>query len=323
VSTNSLRRFLSPTYACTVGVLAAMLVLVPRAAPASSPLLALGPITIANGTALVTGTLGPQVSGATLAVNGRPLAVDAAGNFAAVINLGGASALVLDITRPADLLSLRFRIPVPALGVIPGSVLDSLLSAGLTVLKPVGGGGQPVTVSGSVLNAAALISLSVNGVDALRMIQQGGSFHVQLPPSTETVSVSAGGQNGTSETVVQPVFKPFSVRTVSARDAVGLKIAKIRYIRTGVLRTHRLRMVVTVQDARGLFIQGATIRVQARGHRLANRPQIKRSGPAGRATFVLRLRSSAFGKRLFTTTLAKTPHAKARRTTSVRVPRRH
>jgi hypothetical protein len=82
-------------------------------------------------------------------------------------------------------------------------------------------------------------------------------------------------------------------------------------------------MIVTVKDARGLLVRGATIRVQARGHRLAKPPRVTHSGPKGRATIALRLRRSAFGKRLFTVTMARTPSAKARRTTSVRVPRTH
>jgi hypothetical protein len=309
-------------YVCAVAALAATLVAVPRATPARSPLLGLGPITIANGTAVLAGTLGPQASGATLTVNGQPLGVDAAGHFAGVVQLNGSTALEILISRPAEAL-IGLRIPLVGLGVIPGSVLDSVLNAGLSVLKPVGGNGQPVIVSGSLLDVSRLVGLSVNGIDLLRVVDSGGTFHASLPPTTRTVTVTVTGANGTSETIVQPVSTPFAATTVSARDAKGLKITKIRYVPKGVRRTHRVRMIVTVKDVQGLLVRGATIRVQARGHRLAKRPRVTRSGPKGRATIALRLRRSAFGKRLFTVTMARTPSAKARRTTSVRVPTAH
>lgn len=319
---NSRSKLLSPMNLCALGVLAAMLVLAPRATPARAPLLSLGPITVANDTAAVAGTLGPELSGAVFTANGQPLGVDAAGDFAAVIDLNGASTLELAATRPNG-TSVQFAIPLPAVGVIPGSVLDSLLNAGLNVLTPVGGSGQPVTVSGSVLNPGQLSGLTINGLPALGLLNSHGLFTMQLPGTTSTVSVTETTRNGTSETIVQSVSKPSAQTAVLARDAVGLKIAKIRYIRKGVLRTHRVRMIVTLKDARGLLVRGATIRVQARGHRLAKRPLVKRSGPRGRATIVLRLRKTAYGKRLFTTTVAKTASAKARKTTSVPLPRRH
>src|SRR5438128_7009878 len=156
-------------YLCGLGVLTAMLVLAPRATPARAPLLSLGPITVANGTAVVAGSLGPELSGTALVVNGQPLGVDAAGHFAAVIDLNGANTLELVMTRPNG-VSLQFAIPLPALGVIPGSVLDSLLNAGLQVLPLLGGAGQPVTVSGSVLNAGQLAGLTINGLASLGLL---------------------------------------------------------------------------------------------------------------------------------------------------------
>ena len=126
--------------------------------------------------------------------------------------------------------------------------------------------------------------------------------------------------NGTSEVVNAPVFRPFSTSTVSARNAVGIRIAKIRYIRKGAVRTHRIRMIVTVRDQRGRLIRGATIRVTAKGHKLAKRPKATRSGSRGRATIALRVNRSAYGKRLVTVTVARTPHAKAKKRSAVRVP---
>jgi hypothetical protein len=205
--------------------------------------------------------------------------------------------------------------------VIPGSVIDPLTQAGLSVAQPVARPGQPVTVSGSLADGSQLTGLSVNGIDATSAVQ-GETFTVQLPADTGQVQVKANGASGTTETIDAPVLRPFSTSTVSAGNALGIRIVKIRYVRKGALRTHRIRMIVTVRDRRGLLVRGATIRVTAKGHKLAKRPRATRSGAKGRATIALRLRPSAYGKRLVTVTLAKTPRAKARKTSAVRVPSR-
>jgi hypothetical protein len=318
VNTNPRLKLFSPAYACALAALAVALVLVPRATPARTPFLTLAPITIANGTATVAGTLGPDVAGATLAVNGQPLGVDTSGTFAGVVGLNGLDSLNFELARPEA--TTQVRIPLQGLTLIPGSVLDSLMQAGLTVLTPIAGSND-VTVSGSVLDSSQLAALSVNGVDALGLLQRGGSFSVQVPATNRTVSVSMTTTNGTSQTIVQAVTAA-TATTVSARNAVGLKIASIRYVKKGVLRTHRLRMIVTLKDARGLLVHGGKVRVLAKGRKLAKRPRVALTGPKGRATIVLRLRRLAFGKRLFTVTSASTPSAKARRKSSVPVPRR-
>jgi hypothetical protein len=83
-----------------------------------------------------------------------------------------------------------------------------------------------------------------------------------------------------------------------------------------------MRMVVTVRDRRGLLIRGAKITVRStKARRLSNRPTMHLSGRKGQATFTLRLRKAAFGKRLIVVTVAKTPKAKASKKTSVSVPR--
>jgi hypothetical protein len=308
-------------YAWAITVLTT-LVLVPGASTASQPLVTLGNITVANGTAAVTGTLGSQAAGSKVTVNGKPLAVNTSGTFAGTATLNGSQAIDLGIAKPATAVATHFQIPVQGQTLIPGSMIDSLTQAGLSVLQPTVKPGQPVTVSGSVTDGSRLVGLNVNGVDALGQAQQGGSFIVPLPAHTGEVQVTASGANGTTEVINAPVFRPFSTSTVSARDAVGIRIAKIRYIRKGVLHTHRIRMIVTVRDARGRLIRGATIRVAANGHKLARQPRATQSGLRGHATIGLRLRGSAYGKRLVTVTLARTPHAKARKTTSVRVPSR-
>ena len=76
--------------------------------------------------------------------------------------------------------------------------------------------------------------------------------------------------------------------------------------------------------AYGLFrlIQGAKISVRStKAGRLSHGPNVHLSGRKGRATFTLRLRQTAFGKRLIVVTVAKTPRAKATKKSSVSLPR--
>jgi hypothetical protein len=309
-------------YAWAIAVLTTV-VLVPAAAPAAqAPLIKLAPITILNGTATVAVTIGPQPSAVVLNVNGKPLGINSAGVFAGTIDLKGANTIALALSRPATGVVVTFRIPILGRTMIRGDVLAGLLNTGLSILQPVAKPGQPVTVNGSFLDGSQLVSLDVNGVDALGMLQ-GSTFEVPLPADTGQVQVSAGGANGTTEVINAPVFRPFSTSTVSASSAVGLRIANIRYVRKGVRRTHRIRMIVTVRDVRGRLVRGATIRVTAKGHKLIRRPRATRSGVKGRATIGLRLKASAYGKRLVTVTVAKTPHAKAKKRSAVRVPAKH
>ena len=298
------------------------LAFVPAAAPANTPLITLGPITVLNGTALVSGSIDSEVSGAKLSVNGHPLGIKTSGAFAGVVDLNGADTIVLALSRPATGVAIQLRIPLLGRTFIPGSALDSLVRAGISILQPVAKPEQPIVVSGSVGDVSQLVGLTVNGVDVMSLLQ-GGTFSVPLPGDAGQVQVDASSANGTTETIDTPVFRPFSTATVSAGSALGIRIVKIRYVRKGALRTHRIRMIVTVRDRQGRLIRGATIRVAAKGHKLAKRPQTTRSGRKGRATVFLRLRPSAYGKRLVTVTLAKTPRARARKTSAVRVPAKH
>ena len=94
------------------GALAIALALVPGARSGSIPqLLNLGPITVLNGTAIVSGTVGGAGAGSQLTVNGHPLSLDAAGNFAGVVGLDGASTVDLSIGNSSGQL-VDFHVPV-------------------------------------------------------------------------------------------------------------------------------------------------------------------------------------------------------------------
>jgi hypothetical protein len=300
-----------------------VLVLAQRATPASTPLLDLGPITVANGTAVVAGTVGSQAAGDTLTVNGQPLGVDANGHFVGTVNVDGASSLELALTSPGGDVQTTFTIPLTGSlsEVIPGDVLSSLDRAGVTLLGPItGGGDEPFTVAGSVLDRGQLAGLTVNGTDILSTLGEGGAFSVQVPGTTKTITLTATDTHGVSQTVVTRT--PLTSSTVSAAGALGVRIATIRYVAKGIIRTHRMRMIVTVRDNRGLLVHGAKIIVRGtKAGWLARHPRTALSGKQGRATVFLRLRQDAFGKRLSTVTVASTPSAKERKTSSVRVPR--
>jgi len=110
-----------------VGALA--LAFVPGARPDSIPqLLTLGPLTVLNGTAIVSGTVGGAGAGSQVTVNGHPLSLDAVGNFAGVVSLDGASTLDFAVGNSSGEL-VDFSVPVALAGpggIIPGSVVDAV-----------------------------------------------------------------------------------------------------------------------------------------------------------------------------------------------------
>jgi hypothetical protein len=212
-------------------------------------------------------------------------------------------------------------------GTIPGSVVDAVEQAGATLLQPAAGfvGGQPLTVAGSVADKGQLAALAVNGTDVMRLLGPDQTFSVQVPGTTKEITLTATDKSGVSETTRYQVLSSGLLATplgmsVAASSAVGLKIAKVRYVATGVARTKRLRMIVTVKDSRGLLVRGATIKVRSKAAgRLTRRAQTKTSSKVGQAAFVLRVKSRTLGKRLVMVTVARTPTAKAAKTTSIRL----
>jgi hypothetical protein len=309
------------------GLLAALtlaLVYISAASTASTPLVRLGPITVASGTATVGGTLASDSSNATLTVNGQPVGLDTTGAFTATVPLNGASSLSLALNEGGSAQQTTFEVPLTGTllgpgGVIPAGVLDSLERAGISLLAPTGtGNGEPLTVSGGVLDRNDLSSLTVNGKDVLGTLGSDGSFSLQVPGTTKVITLSATDKNGSSQTIQTPVTIP---TTVSAKDAVGVRFARIAFYTKSVRKTHRVRMVATVRDLRGSLVKGATVSVRStkRG-RLARAPKSALTGPKGSATIVLPLRAVAFGRRLIVNTVARTPSAKVSRKRGVRIP---
>lgn len=324
-----MKPFKTPIHLCIILTSALALAAAPSASPAPRPLLQLQPIVVAGGAASISGSVGASAARTTVTVNGQPLGVNASGLFNGVVQLGGASSITIGLTEPGSAQQTTFQIPLTGTllglgGVIPGTVLDSLQQAGVALLAPVAAAaGQALTVGGSVLDRNELVSLTLNGREILGLVPPSGTFSVQVPGTTQVITLTATDRNGNSEQTTAPVSQAKGATAVSAADAVGLRITNVRFSKRGVLRTHRLRMVVTVKDRLGRLVRGAKISVRStRARRLVRQPRLSVSGRKGRATFVLRLRPAAYGKRLVVLTVARTPRAKAARRTAVGVPRR-
>jgi len=106
--------------------------------------------------------------------------------------------------------------------------------------------------------------------------------------------------------------------------AGGIRISRVRFDTHAVVLKHRLRVTVTTTDRLGRSVSGARITASAtkRGF-LSRRPETALSGRHGAVTFTLRLRSTALSRRLVLLIVARTPSARARRTTAVRLPPWH
>jgi hypothetical protein len=312
--------------AALLAALVVALVLTPGALTASTPPLSLGPITIANGLATVSGTLSTGGGATTVSVNGRPLQVGAEGTFAGTVPLNGASSITVSLSGVGSDTQTRFEIPLTGVllgsgGVIPAGVLDALQQAGASLLTPIVSTTGPLTVKGAVADRSQLASLGVNGKDVLSTLGSDGAFSVQLPGTTKVVTLTATDKSGNVQSTTAGV-SPLTAKTVGAAGAIGVRIAKVHFNTRFIRSHHRLRVVVTVRDRLGRLVRGARITTRsAKARRLVRQPKATRSGRKGRATFTLRLRPSALGTRFVLVTVAKTPKAKASKRSAVRLPR--
>lgn len=318
---------------------ALVLLLAPPARPdAAAPAFSLGPVSVANGTATFSGSLtGAPAAGYQLHVNGQPLGVNADGTFGGTVDLAGQSVLTLAARNPLSgetvttLIPLSTNVVGPG-GLIPGTILDALKKAGISLAIPPGGfvslDGLPIKVEGTVLDRDQLAGLKVNGVDVLEKLNSNGTFTQTLPGSSREVSVTATDRQGVSQTTAFGVTPTSSVistaagPSVAAAGAIGVKITKIRYLTKTVRAKKRFRMIVTVKDNQGRLIRNATIRVRPKIKRfVVGNQRTKKSNKVGQANFLVLIRKAALGRRLFMITLAQTPKAKAQKTTSVRLPK--
>jgi hypothetical protein len=330
---SRLRTGLGPFLACVVLLVGAAV-----ATADTLPPIDVGPITIGDGAA--GGSAGSAPANLTVTVDGRPATVDANGNVSVNVDPAGLSTVTLTVTNTETGRVSTIVIPVSLIGpggVIPASVFEPLRQAGVDVAVPPGGftstGNQPVEVSGSVADRSQLASLTVNGIDALSLLQPNSSFAVPVPGSSDHVVVSATdrqGVTGSTSYTITPVSSATggssSTTAVGAASAIGVSITGVRYSTAYVKTRKLLGVTLTVRDKRGLLIHGAKVRIRPvfwQNAFVVSTPAARISDASGRVTFTLRLRASKFSgrRRFFTVETAITPSAQATRTTSVRVPR--
>jgi hypothetical protein len=304
-------------------------------ADSAAPIVDLGPVTVANGIATLSGHVTDQAMASSLTINGQPVAVDSSGQFLISVNLNGQSSLSFSTRDPVTGQTVTTTIPLSlagAGGVIPGTVLDQLKAAGVSITTPTDGlvslDGQPVKLSGMVRDPSQLQALTVNGKDVLDRLGTNGSFSQQVPGSSKAVTIQATDRQGVSQRETFSIESASSTvqtsqgTSVSAAGAFGIRIASVRYVLRGVQAKKRLSMIVTVKDRRGYLVRDAIVSVRGKSaNSLRAGTAVKLSNKVGRATFVVRPRLARFGKRLFLIARAKTPSAQAHETTSVRLPK--
>jgi hypothetical protein len=330
-------------FGLAIAVLSLGLLLATAATADPNPLqpITIGPISVGSGTVTLAAGSAVNPTTAVVTVNGQPASIDAGGTITASVDLTGQSFLTVAITDPATGQTTTTTVPLNLTGtggVVPAGVLDALEQAHVVVDVPSGGftstNGQPVLVSGSVADKDTLASLTVNGVDALSLLQPDGTFTVPVPGTEKTVEVTATDKEGASQTSsyqitpLSPTGGSSSAKSasVSAASANGVTIVGVRYTAKGVKAQKRISMTLVVKDKRGLLIRGAKVRVRPASFQhnyvLGSQPA-RVTNTSGRVTFTLKLRAAKFKqpRRLFTVATATTPTAQASRTTSVRLPR--
>ena len=278
------------------------------------------------------------MSGATLSVNGQPLTLNAAGQFAGTLNLAGQTSLDFAVTNPLNGQVTRTNIPLTTNivgpgGVVSPTVLASLGQAVAEITKPLAGFNiqdqLPLTLAGSLLNAGQLAGLTVNGIDVLGLVGPDGSFVIPIPGTSREVTIVMTDKQGVTNTTTYPITHNTSIiqtpfgPSVSAAGALGTKITSVRYFTKIVRSKKQMRVLVTVKDKRGYLIRGATVTLKSQRPRLTvGKTRTKLTNKVGQINFIMKVRPRALGKRVFVLANARTPSAKASKKTVVRLPKK-
>jgi len=300
-----------------LGLIAALATCLAVAAPAraADPVVAFGPITIANDTAKLSGNVGlSPATVADLMINGQPIGVGTDGRFTANVDLHGKAAVAVSYRNPLTGQVTTLSVPIADLAGLNLPQLPNTIDGG------------PVTFAGQVLNRDQLVGLKVNGVDVLDLVQPDGSLLVPLDQATKTITTVLTDINGNTTTNTFRVLELFTTplgTAVSARTATGIRISSMRFFKKGAQRTHRLKLKVVVRDQNGYLVRG--LKVQTRsvpGGKLRAGKYTLRTGKAGRATFNLKPKARVFGKRLTMKASTSNQISKAQKKKSVRLPQR-
>jgi hypothetical protein len=109
---------------------------------------------------------------------------------------------------------------------------------------------------------------------------------------------------------------------VSASEAIGLRIARVRHLTKGVSVTKRFRVLVTLRDMRGRYVRNAIVSVSRVPSAVSTISGVHSafSNRSGQATIAVPVTKKMLGKRLFLKIGARTPNARAMTLRSVLLP---
>ncbi|HYM63240.1 MAG TPA: hypothetical protein VES61_01035 [Gaiellaceae bacterium] len=298
-----------------VAALATCLAVAAPAARAADPIVAFGPVTVANDTAKLSGNVGlSPATVADLMINGQPVGIGTDGRFTANVDLHGKAAVAVSFRNPVTGQVTNLSVPIADLAGLNLPRLPNTIDGG------------PVTFAGQVLNRDQLVGLKVNGVDVLDLVQPDGSLLVPLAEATKTITTVLTDRNGNTTTntfrVLELSTTPLGT-AISARTATGIRVSSMKYFKKGSQRTHQVKLKVVVRDQNGYLVRGLKVRTQSvPGGKLRAGKYTLRTGKAGRATFSLKPKARVFGKRLTMKASASNQLSKAQMKKSTRLPRR-
>jgi hypothetical protein len=313
---NVLRRPHYPmSFLLVLAGLAACLAVAAPAARAADPLVSFGPVTVADGTARLSGnvSMSPALV-ADLMLNGKPVGVGSDGRFTANVDLHGKTAVAVSYTNPLTGQVTSLSVPIADLAGLNLPQLPNTLDGG------------PVSFGGQILNRDQLAGLTVNGVDALSLVGPDGLLSIPLMEGVRevtTVLTDTHGNVTTSTFRVLELFTTPAGTAISARTASGIRFSSMLFFKKGAQRTHRLKLKVVVRDQNGYLVRGLKVTVKSvPGGKLRAGKYALKTGKAGRATFLVKPKARALGKKLTMKATAATALSKAQRTKSTTLPRR-
>jgi hypothetical protein len=179
-------------------------------------------------------------------------------------------------------------------------------------------GGTAVSLGSCPASTSGETAASTGSTSASGGSSAGGSSAV----GSATVGAS-GGESGST-----PGGSPSATATtqggalVSAADAVGLRIAAVRFLTNGVRTAMRLRVVVALRDSRNRLVSGAAVSLRrlvgARATIAGTRAAF--TSKAGLAPFVVPVTKRMLGERLLLVIVAQTPSSQTQAVRGVQLP---
>ena len=220
------------------------------------------------------------------------------------------------------------------MGALPGLVLvvvafAIVLASGarahdppIVSIGPVGTGGN--TASGSVGSDGQTGACVNDGSSAVDPSAENTNSAVKI--NTVSCASADGSSAGTGSTGSNAgaggAKSSATAAGVSSSEAIGLRIARVRHLTKGVSVTKRLRVLVTLRDMRGRYVQDAIVSVSRVPSAVSTIFGVHSafSNRSGQATIAVPVTNNMLGKRLFLKIGARTPHARAITLRSVRLP---